>query len=148
MMWVAGFGLLFGRIGDAAGSAIGIALITNTVPLILVCTLLFIITIVFTYVAFEKLYIVKPEETLCHIQSSNEGNEKNLQIFTDKYSLSNREAEVLALALTKKTNTQISEELFISDNTIKFHIRNILKKTGCANRNELKQLFADETSTT
>ena len=27
------------------------------------------------------------------------------------------------------------------DQSTKFHIRNILKKTGCANRNELKALF-------
>lgn len=148
MMWIAGFGLLFGRIGDAAGSAVGIALMSHVVPIILICTVLFVITIVLTYAAFEKLYMVKPAETIRYIPSTNESNENRLQMFIDKYSLSNREAEVLALALTKKTNTQISEELFISDNTIKFHIRNILKKTGCANRNELKQLYANETSTT
>ena len=33
--------------------------------------------------------------------------------------------------------SEISAKLFISENTVKFHVRNILKKTGCANRTEL-----------
>ena len=61
--------------------------------------------------------------------------------FANEYELSKREIEVLALALTNMKNTSIAAKLFISDNTTKFHIRNILKKTGCANRNELKALF-------
>ena len=37
----------------------------------------------------------------------------------------------------KKTNSEIAEALSVSERTVKFHIHNILKKTGCRNRNEL-----------
>jgi two-component system vancomycin resistance associated response regulator VraR len=35
------------------------------------------------------------------------------------------------------TNRDISEQLHRSPNTIKFHVRRILEKTGTANRTEL-----------
>ncbi|MDY4840225.1 MAG: helix-turn-helix transcriptional regulator [Lachnospiraceae bacterium] len=45
--------------------------------------------------------------------------------------------EVLNLIIKGASNGEISDELFISENTVKFHVRNILKKTGCSNRTEL-----------
>lgn len=50
--------------------------------------------------------------------------------------LSEREAEVLRLVAAGRTNQQISECLFISLNTINFHLRNIFNKTGAQNRTE------------
>ncbi len=35
------------------------------------------------------------------------------------------------------SNSEISSVLYISENTVKFHVKNILKKTGCSNRNEI-----------
>ncbi|HHY17990.1 MAG TPA: helix-turn-helix transcriptional regulator, partial [Firmicutes bacterium] len=37
------------------------------------------------------------------------------------------------------SNSEISSVLYISENTVKFHVKNILKKTGCSNRNEIGQ---------
>ena len=36
---------------------------------------------------------------------------------------------------------EISEEICVSENTIKFHVRNLLKKTGCKSRVELKTVY-------
>ena len=53
-----------------------------------------------------------------------------------------REREVLRCLLEEKPNPQIASELFISENTVKFHVRNLLKKTGCKNRVELRSKYA------
>lgn len=58
-------------------------------------------------------------------------------MFTSKYELSSREIEVLNLISAGSSNSEISAKLFISENTVKFHVRNILKKTSCSNRTEL-----------
>ncbi len=50
--------------------------------------------------------------------------------------LSSREMEVLQRLAHGKTTAQISSELFISDNTVKTHVRHILEKLEAANRAE------------
>jgi DNA-binding CsgD family transcriptional regulator/pimeloyl-ACP methyl ester carboxylesterase len=55
--------------------------------------------------------------------------------------LSHREADVIALVAKGRTNRQIAEELFISLNTVSFHLRNIFAKTGAANRTEAVALL-------
>ena len=50
--------------------------------------------------------------------------------------LSQREVEVLRLVATGKSNREIADALYISLNTVATHVRNILTKTGCANRTE------------
>jgi DNA-binding NarL/FixJ family response regulator len=55
---------------------------------------------------------------------------------TDLDDLSPREIEVLRLLASGKSNQEIAETLFISRNTVSTHVRDILTKTGCANRTE------------
>jgi DNA-binding NarL/FixJ family response regulator len=50
--------------------------------------------------------------------------------------LSERENEILNLLANGQTTLQISSKLFISENTVKTHIRHILEKMGAANRTE------------
>lgn len=50
--------------------------------------------------------------------------------------LSTREMEVLMCLAQGKTTTQIAGELFISDNTVKTHVRHILEKLEASNRAE------------
>jgi DNA-binding NarL/FixJ family response regulator len=50
--------------------------------------------------------------------------------------LSQREVEVLRLLAAGKSNREIAEALCISLNTVATHVRNILAKTGAANRTE------------
>jgi DNA-binding NarL/FixJ family response regulator len=50
--------------------------------------------------------------------------------------LSDREMEVLECLAEGKTTSQISSVLFISDNTVKTHVRHILEKLEASNRAE------------
>ena len=57
-------------------------------------------------------------------------------ISTRKPTLTGRELEVLWLGAFGKTPRQIGDLLYISENTVKNHIRNILDKLGLHSRNE------------
>jgi DNA-binding CsgD family transcriptional regulator len=54
----------------------------------------------------------------------------------EAYDLTRREAEILGYAARGLSDRQIAEALFISPNTVKTHIRSILRKTGSASRRE------------
>ena len=53
-----------------------------------------------------------------------------------KPTLTGREIEVISLVAAGKTSREIGDELYISENTVKNHIRNILDKLGLHSRNE------------
>lgn len=54
------------------------------------------------------------------------------------HSLTKRELEVLRLIQRNKTNEEIWDTLYISENTLKTHIRKLYKKLGVTNRTEAK----------
>ncbi|MGN0131961.1 MAG: LuxR C-terminal-related transcriptional regulator [Lachnospiraceae bacterium] len=151
LIYIAGFGLLFGRIGDALSTIVGLTFDFNQLYCLWIGAFLFILTVIVFFILAERIYypVIVPERTntagigedMSDTQNSVKTSGKIL-LFAKKYGLSSRETDILALALTEMTNVNIASELYISENTIKFHIRNILKKTGCANRNELKKLYS------
>ncbi|OZE93185.1 hypothetical protein CH299_27950 [Rhodococcus sp. 14-2686-1-2] len=51
-------------------------------------------------------------------------------------SLTSRENEVLASVMLGQNNTEIAANLFISVNTVKFHVHNVLRKLGARSRTE------------
>ncbi len=66
----------------------------------------------------------------------------NAQPWIAALGLSPREAEIAALLLKRTPYRQISEELFISENTVKTHVRNIYKKSNVTSREELLEMLA------
>lgn len=56
--------------------------------------------------------------------------------YTPDAGLSKREIEVLECLAKGMTTSQIAETLFISDNTVKTHVRRILEKLEAGNRTE------------
>lgn len=65
----------------------------------------------------------------------------NVAHFSEKYGISAREQEVLRL-LTKGCDTaKICVEMHISENTVKTHVRQLLRKTETHNRASLTALF-------
>lgn len=64
------------------------------------------------------------------------GNQKSSTTAAAKVDLSNREAEVLAFVAQGLTNPQIAKELIVSENTVRFHLKNIFEKLAVSNRTE------------
>ena len=125
-LYMAGFGLMFGRLGDAAGNLTGIILNDKLIPLVTVASICFVLTYVVFFILYNKLYMPNTKPLA--------SQEERLLSFIKEYELSSREAEVLNLIREGASNSEISAKLFISENTVKFHVHNILKKTGCSNR--------------
>lgn len=63
--------------------------------------------------------------------------EKDLQDSTQVKSITPRETEILLLLAEGLTNKQIANQLFISENTVKNHIKNLLEKLQLENRVQL-----------
>ncbi|MEQ9166538.1 MAG: helix-turn-helix transcriptional regulator, partial [Fulvivirga sp.] len=55
--------------------------------------------------------------------------------------ISEREFEILKYAMSDKNNSEIAEAVFLSVNTVKFHLRNIYEKLGVSNRKEALELI-------
>ena len=56
---------------------------------------------------------------------------------TDRWQLTAREQSVLDLVASGARNRAIAESLSISENTVKFHVANLLRKANASNRAEL-----------
>jgi len=89
------------------------------------------------YQLFVRLY---PTHTTIH-----KTPEERLAMFAARYDLSIRERDVLRLVVDGRTNAEAASELFIAESTVKYHVRNLFKKTGCKNRNELGAKYLAET---
>lgn len=61
----------------------------------------------------------------------------DVSYFATQYRLTDREAEIVHLILLGYNNQEIGDRLFLSINTVKKHVSNILEKTGAANRMQL-----------
>lgn len=62
----------------------------------------------------------------------------------EKYNLSRREREILGFVLKGMLSREIAELIFVSEATVNWHVSNILKKTGAANRAKLIQMNGAE----
>jgi two-component system NarL family response regulator len=61
---------------------------------------------------------------------------QNLTQQDDDCQLTKREIQLLRWMAEGYSNKAIAEQLFISENTVKYHIRNILQKLDVQNRTE------------
>ncbi len=55
----------------------------------------------------------------------------------DKNLLTDREGDVLRLVASGKTNKEIAADLFVSESTVKYHLRNILDRLHLENRSQI-----------
>ena len=72
-----------------------------------------------------------------------ENNEVKVDIAPILSMVSEREASVLNLVVQGKTNAVIADQLFISVNTVKNHLKNIYKKMGVSSRSQAVAMYLD-----
>jgi DNA-binding NarL/FixJ family response regulator len=54
--------------------------------------------------------------------------------------LTSRQLEILRLVASGSTNCEVARELWVTEQTVKFHLRNIYRKLGVANRTEASHI--------
>lgn len=139
LMFISGFGLMIGRCGDALGEIACISLREHLVALVILTAVLFVVTVAVFVMVYQLLYM--PEVVV------QQSEKEKFYRFSLAHDLSSRERDVLKLLLEEKTNGEIAGLLSISENTVKFHVRNLLQKTGCRNRKDLLAAYITWTST-
>lgn len=138
--YLAGFGLMIGRLGDALGTVISLSVAGSAIALVSVAAVLFAAVVFVFYQLFQQLYMVQPVRERTQDEVFDD--------FSTSYELSPREREVLRQVLENQTNAEIAATLFVSESTVKFHMRNLLKKTDCKNRTDLLKKYSKERSLT
>lgn len=71
----------------------------------------------------------------------NTAKESIDRILFERYHLTGKEAEVAYLMFIGYKNAEITKSLYISPNTLKFHIKNIYSKIGVSSRDEASALI-------
>jgi DNA-binding CsgD family transcriptional regulator len=75
------------------------------------------------------------------VEKVTEQHGLNLKKAKTKYGLSDREIEVVALVAQGLANKEIAPKLFVSEHTVKDHIKNIMRKMNAASRSEIIYLL-------
>ena len=90
---------------------------------------------------FEALDAIDRGEAVIHTRLAgnllSEFRSKSRQVGEPGDSLSPREQEVLDLVSQGLTNKEVGEGLYISENTVKYHMKNILDKLHLQNRSQV-----------
>lgn len=81
---------------------------------------------------FQGLSVLSPQVTRQVLRAAISGDASH----TPESMLSSREMEVLICLAQGKTTSQIAKDLYISENTVKTHVRHILEKLEASNRAE------------
>ncbi len=82
---------------------------------------------------YQGMSVLSPQVTRLVLQAAAVAGDHTR---TSDSGLSGREMEVLSCLSQGKTTSQIANELFISENTVKTHVRHILEKLEASNRAE------------
>jgi len=131
--YLAPVGIAIGRAGEPIGMFIRIKLEANNMLLLFTISFFFAITIVLFTIMFIKNYSIQT--------AKGDSNVDFHSLFIAKYELSPREIQIFEEILDRKQNKEIAVDLYISEATVKFHVKNLLAKTNCKNRNELITLY-------
>ena len=134
-IWLAGAGLAFGRIGDAVGTWLTEALASSGVVLVALAFALFVLSFILLLLVSRRMYDTSAAGAVANDEFDP------LVEFCDSHDLSRREQDVLYFLIDGRTNAETAKELGVTEATVKFHVSNILKKTGCASRNDVAKLY-------
>jgi len=139
------FTMSFNVIGVVTGSVISVFLELNQNDIGITASLISLVCAVVGMIIIPIIYkeTVLETEKGIEILIIEEQQQKNLQKFKSYNLLSSREKEVVEYLISNIKNKMIAEQLFISENTLKKHAKNIYAKLKVQNKKELRQIFID-----
>jgi DNA-binding NarL/FixJ family response regulator len=126
---------MIGRLGDALGNLLNHLLRSHTTALVLIASFLFALTVILFVRMYQDLYLPAAQQ---------KSDREIFEHFAVRHDLSVREKEVLRYLLDGCTNSEIAEKLFVSESTVKFHVHNLLQKTGCSGRAQLRSRYLEQ----
>src|SRR5690606_9622153 len=110
--------------------------------IVVILLVFFLVLLKFFKVNREKRILVERDNARMREELENLSQEKNekgeSKLDLEKYNLSERQIEIIELVKQGKTNKEIGAELFISENTVKYHLKIIYNLMGIENRFDLK----------
>ncbi len=93
----------------------------------------------------EKSFLLEKENTRIHDELQLLTNSLNSQGFTkidlSTFNLSERQMEIIELVRLGKSNKEIANQIFISENTVKYHLKAIYDVMNIENRSEFFKLI-------
>ncbi len=106
--------------------------ISGDIPAILLYVVILIILIITIGLILFTINFLKNKSKITTKKSNNHA---------ESFNLSKRENEIFIILVNGKSTKEIADELYISPETVKKHIQNILKKTNTNSRLELLALM-------
>ena len=89
-------------------------------------------------------FLLEVEDLKLAVSDRKEWENNKINDLLEKYEITDREADVLHMISHGYNNPEIAEKLFISINTVKYHIRNLYLKLDAKNRVEIINRFSPE----
>ena len=89
-------------------------------------------------------FLLEVEDLKLAVSNKKEWEINKIKDLLEKYEITEREADVLHMISHGYNNSEIAEKLFISINTVKYHIKNLYLKLDAKNRVEIINRFSPE----
>ena len=144
--YIAPLGLCISRIIEGIVSVFLVLFGTDRLVCFIIAGVLFVpLIMLFCYMLTK--YTRQPETTMVVYENNTSGLEEISSLsFAEIYHLTRREEEISSFLAANKTNGEIADLLFVSESTVRFHVSNILKKTGLKNRREVGRKYNELSS--
>lgn len=145
--YIAPLGLCISRIIEGIVSVFLVLFGTDRLVCFIIAGVLFVpLIMLFCYMLTK--YTRQPETTMVVYENNTSGLEEISSLsFAEIYHLTRREEEISSFLAANKTNGEIADLLFVSESTVRFHVSNILKKTGLSSRIEVGRKYNELSST-
>ena len=135
---LAPLGLTVSRICEAVAVLAIIETGCDELVSVILVSVLFIPLVILYFVKVKEEYT--PSEVPAEPPRELSADERRAA-FAGMYGLTRREEEIAMFLSEGRSNGEIAETLQLSENTVRFHVSNILKKTGMKDRNEVSRAY-------